>query len=74
MRYAESRGRELWELSLKEIQKFAPLAREELSGWLTIEHAVARRRSPGGTAPERVAEALARAEAELGINLDEQEI
>jgi argininosuccinate lyase len=74
VRYAESRGRELWELSLAEIQEFAPLAQEELSGWLTIEHAVSRRRSPGGTAPERVAEALARAEAELGINLYEQEI
>jgi len=74
VRYAESRGQELWELSLAEIQEFAPLAREELSGWLTIEHAVSRRRSPGGTAPERVAEALARAEAELGINLYEQEI
>ena len=74
VRYAESRGRELWELSLAEIQEFAPLAQEELSGWLTIEHAVSRRRSPGGTAPERVAEALARAEAELGINPYEQEI
>jgi argininosuccinate lyase len=74
VRYAESRGRELWELSLAEIQEFAPLAQEELSEWLTIEHAVSRRRSPGGTAPERVAEALARAEAELGINPYEQEI
>ena len=74
VRYAESQGRELGELTLKEIQKFAPQAREELSRWLTSEHAVSRRRSPGGTAPERVAEALARAEAELGINLDEQEI
>jgi len=74
VRYAESRGRELWELRLAEIQKFAPLAQEELSGWLTIEQAVSRRRSPGGTAPERVAEALARAEAELGINPYEQEI
>ncbi|MGO9620154.1 MAG: argininosuccinate lyase [Desulfobaccales bacterium] len=74
VRYAESRGRELWELSLAEIQEFAPLAQEELFAWLTIEHAVSRRRSPGGTAPDRVAEALARAEAELGINLYEQEI
>ncbi|MGP8049121.1 MAG: argininosuccinate lyase [Desulfobaccales bacterium] len=74
VRYAEAQGRELWELSLKEIQKFAPLAQDELSGWLTIEHAVSRRRSPGGTAPERVAEALTRVEAGLGINLEEQEI
>ena len=42
--------------------------------WLKIENSVARRRSPGGTAPERVREALERAEAELGLNPDEQKM
>ena len=72
VRYAESRGKELWELSLEELQKFAPLAQADIFDWLKIENSVARRRSPGGTAPARVREALARAEAELGLNLDEQ--
>jgi len=74
VRHAEARGQELWELSLKEIKKFAPAAQADVFDWLKVEHAVARRRSPGGTAPERVEEALARAEAELGLSLHEQKI
>jgi argininosuccinate lyase len=74
VRYAESQEKELWELSLTEIRQFAPLADDDVFDWLKIENSVNRRRSPGGTAPERVAEALERAEAELGLNLHEQEI
>ena len=67
VRYAESRNKELWEMSLEEIREFAPLAEPDLFDWLKIEHSVARRTSPGGTAPERVVEALARVEEELGL-------
>jgi argininosuccinate lyase len=74
VRYAEKQGKELWELSLTEIRQFAPLAETDVFDWLSIENSVNRRRSPGGTAPERVAEALERAEAEIGLNLHEQEI
>ncbi len=74
VRYAESQSKELWELSLPEIQQFAPLADNEVFDWLKIENSVNRRTSPGGTAPARVAEALERAEAEIGLNLHEQEI
>jgi argininosuccinate lyase len=64
----------LWDLSLAEIQQFAPLAETDVFDWLKIENSLARRRSPGGTAPERVAEALERVEAEIGLNLHEQDI
>jgi argininosuccinate lyase len=74
VRYAESQNKELWELSLEEIQQFAPQAGADVFDWLKIDNSVARRRSPGGTAPERVREALERAEAEIGLNLHEQEI
>jgi argininosuccinate lyase len=74
VRFAESQGKELWELSLTEIQQFAPVAETDVFDWLQIENSVARRRSPGGTAPERVREALERVEAELGLHLHEQEI
>jgi argininosuccinate lyase len=74
VRYAESQCKELWELSLTEIQQFAPQAAADVFDWLKIEYSVARRKSPGGTAPERVREALERAEAEIGLNLHEQEI
>jgi argininosuccinate lyase len=74
VRYAETRGKELWELTLPEIQQFAPLAADDLFDWLKPENSVARRRSYGGTAPERVAEALERAEFELGLRWHEQKI
>jgi argininosuccinate lyase len=74
VRYAEFQGKELWELSLEEIQRVASQAGPDLFDWLKPENATARRQSPGGTAPQRVAEALTRAETELGLSLDEQEI
>jgi len=67
VRQAEAQKKELWELSLEEIRGFAPLAEQDLFDWLKIENSVARRTSLGGTAPARVAEALARVEEELGL-------
>lgn len=67
VRYAEFQGKELWELTLEEIQRFASQAGPEVFEWLAIENVVARRASPGGTAPERVAAALAQVEEELGL-------
>ncbi len=67
VRHAEAQKKELWELKLEEIRGFAPQADADLFDWLKIENSVARRTSPGGTAPERVAEALARVEEELGL-------
>jgi argininosuccinate lyase len=67
VRYAEFQGKELWELSLEEIQRFASQAGPEVFEWLAIENVVARRASPGGTAPARVATALKRVEQELGL-------
>ena len=34
VRYAEVQGKELWELSLTEIQQFAPLAEPDVFDWL----------------------------------------
>jgi argininosuccinate lyase len=67
VRCAETQGKELAELGLAEIRQFAPLAEADLFEWLRVEQSVNRRRSPGGTARERVAEALAEVERELGI-------
>ena len=67
VRYAEFQGKELLELSLEEIQRFASQAGPDVFEWLAIDNVVARRASPGGTAPVRVEEALARVEAELGL-------
>jgi argininosuccinate lyase len=67
VRYAEAQGKELADLRLEEIRKMAPLAEADLFEWLRVEQSVNRRRSPGGTATERVAEALAAVEQELGL-------
>lgn len=65
--YAETQGKELDELTLEEIRQFAPKAEADLFAWLSVEKSVQRRTSAGGTAPARVAEALAVVEAELGL-------
>jgi argininosuccinate lyase len=65
--YAEEQGKELAELSLAEIQQFAPLAQADLSEWLGVAQSVNRRRSHGGTAAARVAAALENVERELGL-------
>lgn len=67
VRYAEFQGKELWELSLEEIQRFASQAGPEVFDWLALENVVARRTSPGGTAPSQVEKALKRVERELGL-------
>jgi len=72
VRYAESQRKDLGELTLAEIKQFAPQAEADLFGWLTVDQAVARRRSPGGTAPEGVATMLATVEQELGLTAEDK--
>ena len=54
--YAQERGRELWELSPDEYRQFSPLLDAEVVQATTPAGAAASKRSPGGTAPERVQE------------------
>ena len=63
--YAEEKGLKLWEIPLEELRRFSELIEEDVYQWLTVEGSVARRRTFGGTAPERVREALARAREAL---------
>jgi argininosuccinate lyase len=67
VRLAEAQGKELSELTLEEIHQFAPLAESDVFAWLGVEASVSRRRSLGGTATERVAEALVAVEQDLGL-------
>jgi argininosuccinate lyase len=60
---AEGQGKGLDELSLAELQSIDPRIGEDVLGRLSVESAVAARRSAGGTAPDRVAEAIAAARA-----------
>jgi argininosuccinate lyase len=60
---ADLRGVGLAELSLEELQAIDPRIGAEALERLTVEASVASRRSAGGTAPERVIEAIAAARA-----------
>jgi len=60
---AEATGKALDELSLDELKAIDPRIGEAVLERLTVESAVAARRSSGGTAPDRVAEAIAAARA-----------
>jgi argininosuccinate lyase len=62
---AIEKGSALEALSLEEYQSFSPLFADDLYESLQIESSLANKAAPGGTAPERVSEALEKAKAEL---------
>ncbi len=62
---AEEAGKSLDQLTLDELQALDSRINEGLLPHLTVEASVASRRSAGGTAPERVREAIAAARAEI---------
>jgi argininosuccinate lyase len=64
VRYASGKGKDLSELTLREYRRFSPLFDEDVLG-LDVETSLRARDVPGGTAPNRVAEALAEARRRL---------
>lgn len=56
-------GRDLAEMTLAELQQFSPLIEDDVFAVLTLEGSVAARNGLGGTAPNRVREAAATAQA-----------
>ena len=63
--YALEQGRDVGELSLIELRRFAEIIEEDVFAVLSVSGSVASRRSWGGTAGERVDEAIARAQESL---------
>jgi argininosuccinate lyase len=63
--HAIGRGKALEELPLDEYKEFSPLFDDGLYEALTLESSLANKLALGGTSPERVAEALVKAKAEL---------
>ncbi|GAB4121107.1 MAG: argininosuccinate lyase [Sideroxydans sp.] len=61
VRHAEQQGRDLADLKLEELQRFSPLIAEDIYNVLTLEGSVASRNHTGGTAPQQVEAAIARA-------------
>ena len=61
VRYAEQKGCDLAELKLDELQQFSNLIADDVYGVLTLEGSLAARNHTGGTAPQQVEAAIARA-------------
>ena len=62
---AEAAGKALDELGLEDLRAVDPRIDERVLPRLSVEASVGARRSAGGTAPERVSEAIAAARAEI---------
>src|SRR5687768_312837 len=65
VRYAESRGCELSELKLAELQSYSPAIGKDVADVLTLEGSLKSRTHLGGTAPVRVKAAIAKARKSL---------
>ena len=63
--YAIAEGKELHELRLEQLREFSPEFQEDVTAALSLEAALAAKDNVGGTAPDRVAEALAAAKKYL---------
>jgi argininosuccinate lyase len=63
--YAISRGKELNELSLEEMKQFSANLERDIFEALSLEKTLASKNQIGGTAPERVFEALEKAQQSL---------
>ena len=61
VRFAEQRNGDLSELGLEELQQFSALIEDDIYGVLTLEGSLASRNHIGGTAPQQVEAAIARA-------------
>ena len=62
---ALEKGCELQDLALEEMQSLSPRIEEDVYETLSLERTLATKSQPGGTAPERVAQALEAARASL---------
>jgi argininosuccinate lyase len=66
VRVCETRGCDLADLPLEELQKFSPLVGADVFQVLTLEGSVGARNHAGGTAPAQVRAAIARVRGLLG--------
>jgi argininosuccinate lyase len=65
VRHAEELGVDLPQLPLETLRGFSPLIGEDVFAVLTVEGSLAQRRHIGGTAPEQVRAAIARARGRM---------
>lgn len=56
--YCIENGRDLEQLSMNEFQTFSELIKEDVYDFIDVKQCVAKRKIPGGPAPETVSRAL----------------
>ncbi len=66
--YALEKGKELHELTLKELEQFSKQFKKDIFDHLTLEHMISRRQSAGGTSGDNVRAAIAAARQQLAIH------
>jgi argininosuccinate lyase len=66
VRFAVGRNCDLSDLTLEELKQFSSLIEQNIYAVLTLEGSLAARNHTGGTAPQQVEAAIARARASLG--------
>jgi len=67
VRFAELKGCDLSDISLTELRDFSPLIEDDVYQVLSLEGSLASRDHIGGTAPNQVTAAIARARARLAV-------
>lgn len=67
VRFAESKGCDLSQLTLAELQQFSVTIEQDIFAALTLEGSLQSRNHPGGTAPEQVSAAICYARSQLPI-------
>jgi argininosuccinate lyase len=72
VRAAESSGRDLAELDLDDLRAFSPRVAPDVFDVLTLEGSVRSRDHAGGTAPDRVREAIAAARREISESTEQR--
>ncbi|MGD2187724.1 MAG: argininosuccinate lyase [Desulfobacterales bacterium] len=65
VRFASKKKKEIHELSIKQLQQFAPQVEDDIFDYLTTQQMVDRRTSMGGTATKAVSAAIRNAENKL---------
>jgi argininosuccinate lyase len=65
--YALGKGKELHDLTLKELQSFSSMMGGDIFEHLTLEHMISRRVSAGGTCRDNVTAAIQAAQKEMGF-------
>ena len=65
VRYALDKKKELHELSIKELQSFSSVIKEDIFKFLDTQEMINRRKSAGGTAAENVKAAIKKAKKNL---------